>query len=60
MFNSTKSVLLFQPKNYKILVADLFLSGKQLQCLSHKYLGVIINDGNSEADIKTAINEVLR
>ncbi len=54
VYNGTKSVyLLFPPKNYKSPETDLLLSGKQLQYVpSHKYLCVIIEDGNCEADVK--------
>ena len=53
VYNGSKSVcMLFRPKGHNCPVADLYLSNGNLQYVnSHKYLGVILEDGNCDKDI---------
>ena len=54
VYNGAKSVcILFRPKGFRSPVADLFLAGNRILCVhSHRYLGVMIEVGKCELDIK--------
>ena len=49
---ASQSSMLFRPKVNKCFVADLYLSNGNLQNVnSHKYQGVILEDGNRDKDV---------
>ncbi len=52
MYNGSKSVCCFIPRDINLLLLTFIIANGNLQYVnSHKYLGVIFEDGNCDKDV---------